>query len=36
VLSEPEDQPWGERVARVTDPDGNVMVIGQRAAAAGS
>ena len=31
VLSAPEDQPWGERVARVTDPDGNVVVIGQRA-----
>jgi len=28
VIAEPEDQPWGERVARVLDPDGNVVVIG--------
>lgn len=31
VLAEPEDQPWGERVARVQDPDGTVIVIGSRA-----
>jgi predicted enzyme related to lactoylglutathione lyase len=31
VLEEPADQPWGERVARVSDPDGNVIVIGARA-----
>jgi uncharacterized glyoxalase superfamily protein PhnB len=31
VTSEPEDQPWGERVARVLDPDGNVVVIGSSA-----
>jgi lactoylglutathione lyase len=31
VLEEPVDQPWGERVARVADPDGNVIVIGSRA-----
>jgi lactoylglutathione lyase len=30
VLQEPADQPWGERVARVGDPDGNVIVIGSR------
>jgi lactoylglutathione lyase len=31
VVEEPADQPWGERVARVLDPDGNVVLIGQRA-----
>lgn len=31
VVEEPKDQPWGERVARVADPDGNAVVIGQRA-----
>ena len=31
VTAEPEDQPWGERVARVLDPDGNEVIIGQRA-----
>jgi lactoylglutathione lyase len=31
VVEEPRDQPWGERVARVRDPDGNEVVIGQRA-----
>jgi lactoylglutathione lyase len=31
VLEEPADQPWGERVARVADPDGNVVIIGARA-----
>lgn len=30
VIEEPTDQPWGERVARVLDPDGNEVVIGQR------
>jgi lactoylglutathione lyase len=28
VLEEPADQPWGERIARVQDPDGNVVIIG--------
>ena len=28
ILEEPVDQPWGERVARVADPDGNVVIIG--------
>ena len=30
ILEEPTDQPWGERVARVGDPDGNVVIIGAR------
>ena len=29
IVEEPADQPWGERVARVLDPDGNVVLIGQ-------
>lgn len=28
ITAEPEDQPWGERIARVSDPDGNEIVIG--------
>lgn len=28
VVEEPVDQPWGERIARVLDPDGNEVVIG--------
>ncbi len=31
VTEEPADQPWGERVARVLDPDGNLVILGQRA-----
>ena len=27
VLSEPIDQPWGERMAEVADPDGNRLVL---------
>jgi lactoylglutathione lyase len=27
VVEEPADQPWGERMARVEDPDGNHLVI---------
>jgi lactoylglutathione lyase len=30
VTAEPADQPWGERVARVLDPDGNEVIVGQR------
>ena len=30
VTEEPADQPWGERTARVLDPDGNEVIIGQR------
>jgi lactoylglutathione lyase len=32
VVEEPTDQPWGERVARVHDPDGNVVIVGSRPA----
>jgi lactoylglutathione lyase len=32
IVEPPADQPWGERVARVLDPDGNLVLIGQRAA----
>src|SRR5688572_28933968 len=28
ITQEPADQPWGERVARVIDPDGNEVIIG--------
>lgn len=31
VTEEPTDQPWGERVARVRDPDGNEVIIGRKA-----
>ena len=31
VTEEPADQPWGERVARVLDLDGNEIIVGQRA-----
>ena len=31
VLEEPADQPWGERIARVSDPDGNTVIVGQPA-----
>jgi lactoylglutathione lyase len=27
ILREPEDMPWGERVAYVTDPDGNPVTL---------
>ncbi|WP_306837433.1 VOC family protein [Catenuloplanes nepalensis] len=27
ITEEPADQPWGERLARATDPDGNPLVI---------
>lgn len=30
IVEEPTDQPWGERVARVVDPDGNLVIVGQR------
>jgi len=32
VIEPPEDQSWGERVAKVLDPDGNVVIIGAKAA----
>ncbi len=31
ITEEPTDQPWGERVARTLDPDGNEVIVGQRA-----
>jgi hypothetical protein len=31
-LEPPAEQPWGERVARVLPPDGNVVIIGAKAA----
>jgi lactoylglutathione lyase len=34
ITEQPTDQPWGERVARVRDPDGNEVIIGSRAPAA--
>jgi lactoylglutathione lyase len=30
VTEEPAEQPWGERVARVLDPDGNEVIVGQK------
>ena len=32
IVAEPADQPWGERVASVADPDGYVVHIGAPAA----
>jgi lactoylglutathione lyase len=34
ILEEPLDQPWGERVAKVEDPDGIVVHVANRAASA--
>ena len=31
VLQPPADQAWGERIAIVEDPDGNRVIVGQRA-----
>jgi lactoylglutathione lyase len=28
IVAEPEDQRWGERVARTRDPDGNLVYLG--------
>jgi len=36
ITEEPADQPWGERVARVLDPDGNEIIIGTRGEASGA
>jgi lactoylglutathione lyase len=30
VLAEPHDQPWGERMAEVADPDGNRVIVAGR------
>ena len=32
VTEEPADQPWGERIARVLDFDGNEVIVGQELA----
>jgi lactoylglutathione lyase len=32
VLEEPANQPWGERMATVADPDGNRVIIASRGA----
>jgi predicted enzyme related to lactoylglutathione lyase len=32
IVEEPSTRPWGERVARVSDPDGNDVLIGERSA----
>jgi lactoylglutathione lyase len=32
VVEEPADQPWGERMAVVHDPDGNRVIVASRAA----
>lgn len=34
VVQEPMDQPWGERMATVVDPDGNRVIVASRSAAA--
>lgn len=31
ILREPEDMPWGERIATVADPDGNPVALCQQA-----
>jgi uncharacterized glyoxalase superfamily protein PhnB len=36
VVVEPEDQPWGERVAQVRDPDGNLLYLATVPAADGA
>jgi lactoylglutathione lyase len=30
VLQEPAEQPWGERMAIVADPDGNRVIVASR------
>jgi lactoylglutathione lyase len=30
VVAEPADQPWGERMAEVTDPDGHRVIVASR------
>lgn len=30
IVAEPAEQPWGERIAIVADPDGNHVIIGAR------
>jgi uncharacterized glyoxalase superfamily protein PhnB len=33
IVDEPADQPWGERIARLLDPDGNEVIAGSRSSA---
>lgn len=33
VVAEPEDQPWGERVAQTRDPAGNLVYLGMKSPA---
>jgi lactoylglutathione lyase len=33
VLAEPADQPWGERMATVEDPDGNKVIVATKGSA---
>jgi lactoylglutathione lyase len=35
VVQEPADQPWGERMATVVDPDGNRVIVASQAAGSG-
>ena len=35
IVAEPADQPWGERIARVLDPDGNEVIVAQRVPSSG-
>lgn len=30
VVADPADQPWGERIARLRDPDGTMLILGSR------
>jgi lactoylglutathione lyase len=30
IVADPADQPWGERMARVLDPDGNLVHVASR------
>ena len=34
IVEEPTDQPWGERMATVLDPDGNRVIVASRATTA--
>jgi lactoylglutathione lyase len=36
VVHEPADQPWGERMATVRDPDGNALIVAARETARSS
>jgi aminoglycoside 6'-N-acetyltransferase len=35
IVDEPADQPWGERIARLLDPDGNEVIVGARVSGRG-